>query len=491
MGGLLNSFSEDDSNNGGSNSAPAPDNNDDTSTAGPTPTDADASSTDSTPEQTTDASAISPGVAQSQQQGSGTSFLSQLLGGNGGNMTPSPKREMLSIAGRLTAAGMPYAKAVVAASGVQAQQQAARMQQFQMDYQRQQMQVNSQLMGALLGTPTQGMPAGAPQGNMAPPGGMPSGGMNPNAPSGQPMQGGGMGAPMMGANSNAPTLAQSLNNNMQGGGQVAPSQAGVASNPGAQQQDNSLFGNIDPQTRKLAALMVMKGDTQGAITMLNAAKTAQSPSGFQKNLAMSPARGGQGGTYLNPQGQPVSTDTAQMTTQDQQTVAAIQRLGPMMDTIINQMPQFQTAAAQGQVALQGVANKYLGGNYPGPSNQAAGEAAIQAVPDPLLRILGMPSTNESIKSIQQIVAPQPGESPQAYRERLINQKAIFSNDYAGAAQDRLANGISLTSSPQASSQQSSNSNSSTTNTSSQPNIPSLEALLAEKQRRMSSSKSGS
>lgn len=163
-----------------------------------------------------------------------------------------------------------------------------------------------------------------------------------------------------------------------------------------------------------------------------------------KDATKGPSKGGQGGTYTDIKtGRVYSTDTNRQTTQDQATIAAIQRLEPMMQSIITQLPQFQQAATRGKAAIQGVANNFFGANFKLPSDKAEGESQLNAAPDPLLKVLGLPSTDEGIKTVRGIIAPQAGESPQYYQERVTNQLMKFRSDYMQSAKDRLANGITL------------------------------------------------
>lgn len=183
--------------------------------------------------------------------------------------------------------------------------------------------------------------------------------------------------------------------------------------------------------------------TQGAGNATNGQPLQSTTGPLAKDVTKSPARGGQGGTYVDANGNIISTDTSKQTSQDQATVAAIQRLEPMMDTIISTLPQFQTAYMQGLTSAQGIANKYFGTNYSLPSEKAAGESQLNAAPDPLLKILGIPSTDEGLKTIRGIIAPQPGESPQYYKQRVIKELSTFRQNYLQTAKNRLAYGTNV------------------------------------------------
>jgi hypothetical protein len=163
-----------------------------------------------------------------------------------------------------------------------------------------------------------------------------------------------------------------------------------------------------------------------------------------KDPTKSPAKGGQGGTYTDlTTGRVYSSNTPKQTVQDQATVAAIQRLTPMVESITNNLPQFQSNYVKTKAYLQGIANKNFGTDFTLPTEKQEGISNLNAAPDPLLRIMGLPSTDEGIKTVRGILEPGEGESPKNYKERVLRELAMFQKNYSGAALDRLENGITL------------------------------------------------
>lgn len=298
--------------------------------------------------------------------------------------------------------------------------------------------------------------------------------------------------------SSNPTLATVLNNqsnintnqNLAGVGANAP----TAMPTQMPSSNNSLFGNVDPQTRKMAALLFASGDKSGALKMLNDAKTlAQTQAiegGFQKDPRMGPARGGQGGTYVNPtNGGVISTDTMENTTTDQRTIAALQRVAPQVERLMQVLPQFQHANTNTQAFIQGLSNTYLGTDYRLPSEKAEGHAILNAAPESLLKAYGLNVTDDSMKSMRAMIEPGKGESPEGYRDRLTRNLAEMQM-FGDQAKVRLANGNVLKAATgtnvdmkDASTDQIPSSQTNMENNPSIGNKDILNQLLAEKQRR--------
>jgi hypothetical protein len=187
---------------------------------------------------------------------------------------------------------------------------------------------------------------------------------------------------------------------------------------------------IDPVTNQISFVQgVPMTDAQGNPTI--------------KDPRNSPARGGQGGVYRDPQtGQIISTDTNRMVTNDQTAIAAVERIKPLIDTLIKNQPQFQHATTQAKSHLQGVANKYFGASYDLPSQKAEGGASINIMAEGLMKALGLPSTNEALDMVKSAVTPVSGESEKGYRDRLNRQVKEIVN-FQSQSRNRLLNGIPL------------------------------------------------
>jgi hypothetical protein len=170
--------------------------------------------------------------------------------------------------------------------------------------------------------------------------------------------------------------------------------------------------------------------------------TVTAPDGtLIRNPMMGPGRGGQGGTYVDPNtGKIISSDTARQTAMDQAAVAAVQRVEPLIDRLIKTLPQFQRATTKGKSAVQGLSNTFLGTNFQLPSTLAAGHSALNTVPEALLKAYGLQSTDKALDLVRSIVEPTPGESPENYKARVIESLNDM-RGFSSQAKDRLAHGI--------------------------------------------------
>jgi hypothetical protein len=205
------------------------------------------------------------------------------------------------------------------------------------------------------------------------------------------------------------------------------------------------YGNVRelkgylPQPKSQMGLTV--DPVTGQITFAQGAGVL--PDGWLKDPKMGPARGGQGGTYTDSKtGQVISTDTSKMASQDQQTIAAMQRVEPQIDRIVNTLPQFQHANVKAQSYLQGVGNTFFGTDYRLPSKQAEGEAALESSPEALLKAFGLNVTDQSLSMMRKTVEPMRGESPSGYKERVLNQLQEM-RMFQSQSKNRLMNGIVL------------------------------------------------
>lgn len=231
-----------------------------------------------------------------------------------------------------------------------------------------------------------------------------------------------------------------------------PINPAVNTPPPSSNTGKGIFAGLDPRTKLQAAILFSAGKYNEAFDLINKAAPAPTADGFTKNQMMGPARGGQGGTYVNPQtGEIISSNTSAQTTTDQNAIAAVQRVKPQVEDLVQKLPQFQRAGTQASAWTQGVGNKYFGTNYDLPSQQAEGNALINTTAEGLMKAFNLPSTNESLDMVKQAIAPVDGESPQGYKARVNRelQKIVM---FQGQAKDRLAHGIVLNQGNQAAQQ---------------------------------------
>jgi hypothetical protein len=352
-----------------------------------------------------------------------------------GGTIPGNMNQM-QMAGLLIASGMPFSKAMIATSRMESQANARAMQNYKVQMMQQKMlqsQGTDKMFGNLLngGTaPTNGTPMPGNANTLA----------EMNATSEMPTQGDAV----------DPSSPNNIYTQMDDPNRVAGPSVSSMPSAGMGSPTSLSNGQLSPEVKQMATLMYRSGDKKGAIKYLMNARAQGAGNGFEKNPMMGPSRGGQGGTYINPKtGEAISSDTNKQTSQDQATVAAIQRLEPMMDDIIQNLPQFQTGKMQTKLWAEKLSNYALGTNFDLPSKYALGQSALKAVPDPLLKILGISSTDKGLDTVRGIIEPTFGESPELYKQRAINQLLRFREDYAEASKERLLHGIPLTAASQA------------------------------------------
>ncbi len=153
------------------------------------------------------------------------------------------------------------------------------------------------------------------------------------------------------------------------------------------------------------------------------------------------AKGGAGGTYNTPDG-PVSTDTNANTTADQKTIASLQRVKPLLNTLSDNLAQFQTLGGQAKLHAAQFGNYVLGQNNQLPNQYAEAMSALETAPEGLLKGWGLNVTDDSLKSMRKAVEPVFGESPAGYQARIVNTLQQLKENQEQAA-DRLSSGTNL------------------------------------------------
>lgn len=97
-----------------------------------------------------------------------------------------------------------------------------------------------------------------------------------------------------------------------------------------------------------------------------------------KDQKMGSKRSGAGGTYIDPNtGQVISTDTNAQTSRDQKSIAGTENVKQYLGTVINTLPQYQTAAQQAALSAKKLSNYALGTDYAEPSEYAKGQAVCK------------------------------------------------------------------------------------------------------------------
>lgn len=159
-----------------------------------------------------------------------------------------------------------------------------------------------------------------------------------------------------------------------------------------------------------------------------------------KNPAFGSNRAGQGGTYVDPlTGRTFTTNTSSNTTTDQTTMAAVQRVAPIIKNLSDNLAPFQTFWGSRKLDAQQLGNYLFGMDNKLPAQYAAGKAALEVSAEGLLKAWGLKVTNEAQQSMKDAVRPRFGESPQGYQSRIINTlKQLQEN--ADQASSRIAAG---------------------------------------------------
>jgi len=158
------------------------------------------------------------------------------------------------------------------------------------------------------------------------------------------------------------------------------------------------------------------------------------------------SRGTGGATYMNPQtGAITSAPTTGTATNLQGRVVGGEALKPYIGKIIETLPQFQDPMTHASLLGQKLANALGGQNFPLPSQKAGGKAAIKEASEGMIKTFGLNATGANRQAMEDILAPQFGESPQGYASRVQEQAGAYA-DNQQLAKDALGGGIKVGSS---------------------------------------------
>lgn len=173
-----------------------------------------------------------------------------------------------------------------------------------------------------------------------------------------------------------------------------------------------------------------------------------------KNPAFGSAKGGAGGTYTNPlTGETYTTNTSGNTQQDQASIAALERVKPLMQEIAKNLAPFQTLSGKADLKGQEWMNKIFGQNNPLPGQYAKAQSDLELVAESLIKSFGLRTTDKTMKSMRNAISPKEGESANQYQSRISDILNHLENN-VGEAKKRLSSGQSLTDMAKESSQSS-------------------------------------
>jgi hypothetical protein len=198
--------------------------------------------------------------------------------------------------------------------------------------------------------------------------------------------------------------------------------------------DNAFAGGMFPKGGKntKATNSTMATGTPGLFPGLGGA--------WYRDPRTGTTRGGAGSTYTNPEtGEMVSSNTSTQTSRDQRTIAGAENVKQYVQTVKENLPQFQTLGGRLKVGRDAISNFLGGTNYDSPSKLAMGDAALKASAEGFINTFGLNATEGNVNTTIDILRPRFGESPKGYDSRVENQLNELVKQEK-RAQQRLAGG---------------------------------------------------
>ncbi len=160
------------------------------------------------------------------------------------------------------------------------------------------------------------------------------------------------------------------------------------------------------------------------------------------------------GSTVGNNGDVFSTSTPESTTRDQQTIAAVTRINPILTRLASLQAPFAKVSGMAMEPVQSVVNALLPDKalmqlkkhgYAGtlPTTKAARDAELSKAPEALLRAWGLNVTDNSIAAMKDSVKPIFGETAQQYNDRIVETLKNLQNEEVAPAKERLAQGYTL------------------------------------------------
>lgn len=150
-----------------------------------------------------------------------------------------------------------------------------------------------------------------------------------------------------------------------------------------------------------------------------------------------------GGTFINPAtGEITSQPTGGTTTNLQGRVVGAEALKPYLEKVVDTLPQFQNPLTKASGYGQKISNAILGTDFPLPSEEAAGKAAIKEASEGMIKTFGLNATGANRHAMEQILKPRFGESPEGYASRVREQAEAYAKNQE-LAKSSLRGGIKL------------------------------------------------
>lgn len=152
-----------------------------------------------------------------------------------------------------------------------------------------------------------------------------------------------------------------------------------------------------------------------------------------------------GTTYYDPEtGSINSTPTGDTVSNVQQSMNATARTLPMIKRLAEQAGPFLSAAGQGKLAWEQVAN-FFNPNYKGklPTQYAEFQASLAKIPESLLKAYGLRATDHTINEMKKIIQPVRGETENDYYNRMVRQMDELRNEQIKIPAQNLARGFNI------------------------------------------------
>lgn len=155
------------------------------------------------------------------------------------------------------------------------------------------------------------------------------------------------------------------------------------------------------------------------------------------------ARGGRGGGLFQTESGEILSKPSNTTQSNlEQRIVGTETVAPYLQEVMEKLPQFQSLTSKAKNIAEGASNLVFGTNYKGPSEFAAGRAAIKKASEGMLKQFGLNSTGANRQAMEDILTPALGESDKGYKERVRNELKDFveTKKYSSRA---LTRGLSL------------------------------------------------
>jgi hypothetical protein len=158
---------------------------------------------------------------------------------------------------------------------------------------------------------------------------------------------------------------------------------------------------------------------------------------------------GQGGKLLtNPAtGETYSQPTSAVATNLQNRIIGEEQLQPILEDIMQKVPQFQSGWTRIASELEGIANEWApkswGVDFRLPSEHAGGTAALSKSAESMLKLYGLHANARNVQEVKNIITPEKGESAAGYKARVAEELEKYALSKR-TAQSQLGHGVKVT-----------------------------------------------